>query len=165
MRVSRVFFFACGRVGHRKEVCLAVIRREKEKPSPEGTTVEVPENSSRSMHDSGRTDTCSTTTKVSGIEEEEGLYGPWMVVSRKRNGHKGTIKGTNPVQTQKFGPRTTYVHSSEGPIHVPKHNTRGTKNSSGLYGAGFPSMMGQFNLKGPQSSVAMTGVSLGLPLT
>lgn len=80
-------FFACGRVGHRKEVCLAVIRREKEKPSPEGTTVEVPENSSRSMHDSGRTDTCSTTTKVSGIEEEEGLYGPWMVVSRKRNGH------------------------------------------------------------------------------
>ena len=48
---------------------------------------------------------------------------------------------------------------------MPKHNTRGTKNSSGLYGAGFPSMMGQFNLKGPQSSVAMTGVSLGLPPT
>ena len=59
---------------------------------PAGTSLEVPENSSHSVHKAGRTDTCSNMTKVSGTEEEDGLYGPWMVVSRKRNGHKGTKK-------------------------------------------------------------------------
>ena len=153
--------FACGRVGHRKEVCPAIIRNEKEKPIPAGTSLEVPENSSRSVHEAGRTDTCNNMTKVSGTEEEEGLYGPWMVVSRKRNGHKGTKKGTNLIQTQKFGSRTTHAHSFEGPSHVTKHYTIGSKNSAGLNEAGDPSMMGQFKLNGLQPNVDMAGNSLG----
>nr|POF24341.1 hypothetical protein CFP56_27537 [Quercus suber] len=157
--------FACGRVGHRKEVCPAVIRKDKEKALPDETTVEVPENNSRSVHEAGRTDTCSIKTKASGTEEEEGLYGPWMVVTRKRNGHKGTKKGTNPVQTQKLGSRMTHAHSFEGPSHVAKHSTGGLNALAGLYEAGSPSMLGQFNLNGLQSNVDIAGNSLGAPKT
>nr|POE82140.1 uncharacterized protein CFP56_60381 [Quercus suber] len=87
--------FSCGRVGHQKDACPFIVRKGEEVLVPADSIEEGLEKNSRSVHDSVCTDTSSKVTKDSGTKEE-GLYGPWMVVSRKRNGYKTTNKGTNP---------------------------------------------------------------------
>lgn len=54
------------------------------------------------MHEAASTNTACNVTKESGTDEE-GLYGPWMVVSKKRNGYKATKKGTNSKATPGAG--------------------------------------------------------------
>lgn len=123
--------------------------------APEGMTEEMPEQSSRSMHESARTDTCSNMTKDSGTEKE-GLYGPWMVVSRKRNGYKGTKKVSNSEATSGAGWRPTRSHSLEGPNHVTKQSIQLLNNLSGPKEGVFPSSMGQQSLNGPQPKLDAT---------
>lgn len=134
--------FSCGRVGHRKDDCPFIIRKDKEVLVPPDSTEEGPVKNSRRMHDSNSTNTSSKETKDSGIEEE-GLYGPWMVVSRKRNGYNATNKGTNPEVITGTGWRPTCSHSFEGPSHVTKQNSGSSINSAGPKVTMLHPMLGQ----------------------
>lgn len=55
-----------------------------------------------SVHEAASTNTACNVTKESGTDEE-GLYRPWMVVSKKRNGYKATKKVTNSEATPGAG--------------------------------------------------------------
>ena len=89
--------FSCGRVGHLKEACPYTIHKGMGSAnvvdSVEIST--VGEDGSCNGHEANRTDPCSkvagiATSSTSGVEEDSDLYGPWMIVTRRRNGHKGT---------------------------------------------------------------------------
>ena len=151
--------FSCGCIRHQKEACSFIIQKGKEVLVPKGMTEDMSEKSLRSVHESVCTDTCIYMTKDNGTEEE-GLYGPWMVVSRKRNGHKGR-KEEEEKRYQSQGNtrcwlRLTHSHSFEGPNHVTKQNTELSKNSSGPKKAVFPSLIGQHSLNGPQPKLDAT---------
>ena len=89
--------FSCGRVGHLKKACPYTIHKGMGSAnvvdSAEIST--VGEDGSCNGHEASRTDPCSkvvgiATSGTSGVKEDSDLYGPWMVVTKRRNGHKGT---------------------------------------------------------------------------
>ena len=69
------------------------------------------------IHDDSRTMASKGTHSVSEAEHEEGQFGPWMVVCRKKNGHKGP----RPGQTKEGSGASTWNSS---PHYIPK-NTNG----------------------------------------
>ncbi|KAF3952429.1 hypothetical protein CMV_022009 [Castanea mollissima] len=87
--------FSYDRIGHRKEACPYTIRKE-EPPEvmAERRQVEQVDNT-REMRDDVCAGGMQATPNVSGTGEDEGKYGPWMVVARKRTGQKGTKKSTS----------------------------------------------------------------------
>ena len=109
--------FGCGRIGHRKEQCPHIIRRDQ--PGSEagekkgGDTAAKPCNS----HDSdtprsgvGASRGVGTSSGVAGTEqgaeheeEHEGVYGPWVVVARRKNStSRLRSSGTSPKQSIGF---------------------------------------------------------------
>ena len=90
--------FTCSRIGHKKEMCPHTIRcdappLEKEMPSTNSYST-----SPHRMHEASRCEVGSDITgsgiaEGSGMDREEDRYEPWMVVTRKRGGQKGTTKG------------------------------------------------------------------------
>lgn len=80
--------FSCGRVDHRKEVCPYTIRNPK---SPEKGVNDEHENQSvnpHAMHATDKTNTGSDTTEGSGADTDNNLYGPWMIVTRRKTGQR-----------------------------------------------------------------------------
>ena len=49
------------------------------------------------MHEASRCEVGSGIAGGSGTDHEEDRYGPWMVVTRKRGGQKGTTKGVQQL--------------------------------------------------------------------
>ncbi|KAK9983866.1 hypothetical protein SO802_033391 [Lithocarpus litseifolius] len=82
--------FACGRIGHRREVCPYVVRASS---SPE--RVDTAKKNACMEHDlvvprSGEGDTLHEDT--SGTVSDD-LYGTWLVVTRRRSANKSPKKG------------------------------------------------------------------------
>ena len=71
--------FSCGRIGHRKEDCPHIIRPVQPPTREEEEGVDKVQGSPRERHDAESTETSTN---------EDNTYGPWMVVTRKRNGYK-----------------------------------------------------------------------------
>nr|POE90730.1 hypothetical protein CFP56_75173 [Quercus suber] len=78
--------FSCSRVGHRKENCPYTIR----KPTPPSQErAKDPPSPPPSPHDLHDTD--STVTDKNPTENvQDSTYGPWLVVTRRKSGHKET---------------------------------------------------------------------------
>ena len=93
--------FTCGRVGHTVETCPYMIRRENDQvPMAEDGRDGVAGNSCN-KHEDQRPPSDSSTPCTSGKVENEGQYGPWMVVATKRYGFSGTNKEPNSVGSSK----------------------------------------------------------------
>ena len=71
--------FSCGRIGHRKEDCPHIIRPVQPPAREEEEGGETVKGSPRERHD-------AESAEIS--TNEDSTYGPWMVVTRKRNGYK-----------------------------------------------------------------------------
>ena len=130
--------FSCGRVGHKIDGCPYTIR--------EGLNPLAATEKGQEIHgdqDAGCTSGGGSTPNVCEEKDAEGLYGPWMVVRRKRHGFKGANSGkktegtstrsrTSPLPsgpkipgrtstsmdgptTRQSVPRGEFYHSSEGP--------------------------------------------------
>lgn len=112
--------FSCGCVGHQKDAYPFTIWEGKEPMLPKEMDQGNLINNSCTMHEACRSDSNSATPTESGVEEAERQYGPWMVVSRKRNRHKTTKKDVSSKGPTKSSWRSAISHSHEGPIHVPK---------------------------------------------
>ena len=80
--------FSCGRIGHKVEACPYTIRKEKESQTQakevlvSQTNVEDDRNFELWKVNDGVTHNACEATNG------EGQYGPWMIVSRRRNGQK-----------------------------------------------------------------------------
>lgn len=95
--------FTCGRLGHRKDDCLHVIRGPKVQRNDQH--IEGERNESREV-------ACDTS-------EEDG-YGPWMVVNRKKTGPR-RMKPVDPVTTggsssSLVSPTKTIIEKTEAQI-------------------------------------------------
>lgn len=76
--------FSCGRVGHRKENCPYTIC-EPTPPSQERVRdPSSPPSSSQDMHDIDSAGTDKNPTK----NVQDSTYGPWLVVTRGKSGHR-----------------------------------------------------------------------------
>lgn len=83
------------------EACPYTIRHDKDREALMETEREKAPGTSCEMHESQRPSADNSTHDFSGMMEADGEYGPWMVVSKKRNGYKGTKSGPNLVGTSK----------------------------------------------------------------
>ena len=85
--------FSCGRVGHKVEACPYTIRKEK---GPSTSSEEVQESQAFNADDESakhrRVDDGDTRNTCES-KDVEGQYGPWMIVSRRRYGQRGTRTG------------------------------------------------------------------------
>ena len=86
--------FSCGRVGHVKEGCHYTIKRT-EKPAKGGPVDAEAESGSAQpanpceVHDSASTELGSGTTNGREAGTDDGRYGPWTLVTRKKPGQNG----------------------------------------------------------------------------
>ena len=134
--------FSCGRLGHLKEACPYTVRKSGDSVA---TAEAAPDGNvgSRDGHEDCRTDTPSTlpdksVPSTSVVEEDLGQYGPWMIVTRKKGGYKGTKQNPSSGGTTKFsGKLATQFptkdmraeHSKDGPS-LPRHDdTRSKKHN------------------------------------
>ena len=86
--------FSCGSLGHLEEACPYTIRKSKDSVATAEASLDG-NFGSHNGHEDCRTDTPSTspdssTSGTSVVEKASCQYGPWMVVTRKKGGYKGT---------------------------------------------------------------------------
>ena len=80
--------FACGRVGHKKEDCPHIIRSSS-LPVRGGNDDHGDSAGSRMVHDTDSTVIGGGMSEGSGTTKANNLYGPWMLVTRRKNGQRG----------------------------------------------------------------------------
>ncbi|XP_050259267.1 uncharacterized protein LOC126704310 [Quercus robur] len=80
--------FACGRVGHKKEVCPHIIRSSSS-PVRGGNDEHGDSVGSRMVHDTDSTVIGGGMSEGSGATKANDSYGPWMLVTRRKNGQRG----------------------------------------------------------------------------
>nr|POF25283.1 hypothetical protein CFP56_48297 [Quercus suber] len=87
--------FSCGRIEHRKKLCLLTIKKPKS-PMKSGS-MSVGEDRTlykgalpHGLHDSSCTGLGSGTVKDRGAGIDEDKYGPWMLVTQRKPGQKKT---------------------------------------------------------------------------
>ncbi|KAF3972916.1 hypothetical protein CMV_003627 [Castanea mollissima] len=118
--------FSCRRVGHIAGNCPYTIRKGTEPPP---TTEEDQQRqqgqavNTHETHDNPYTSASKDMISVREAEQEEGQYGPWMVVRRTKNGHKSPKTGQN-----KEGLGTPTWTSS---LHYNQNNMHGFNISVG----------------------------------
>nr|POE90406.1 uncharacterized protein CFP56_59946 [Quercus suber] len=79
--------FGCGRIGHKKEACPHLVRKPGSPVS--GDNVERGDSArSHTLHAMDSSTDGSGTSGGSGADTESTLYGPWMVVTRKKFGQR-----------------------------------------------------------------------------
>ncbi|KAL0011104.1 hypothetical protein SO802_006212 [Lithocarpus litseifolius] len=92
--------FSCGRMGHRRENCSYTIRQCSQGHKVETVVVEDKGEQSRKEHglDNAKTSEGSTKGMQEDVKEgaQDTLYGPWVVVGRKKNGTKSQRSGGTP---------------------------------------------------------------------
>nr|POE44771.1 uncharacterized protein CFP56_77615 [Quercus suber] len=112
--------FSCGRLGHLKEACPYTVRRSKEAvDTAEATPLE--NVGSCIGHEKVGTESASTfpantTSSARVVEDVSCQYGPWMIVTRKKGGHKGT--------NQNFSQGGTTKPAGKSVNHSTSNNTR-----------------------------------------
>ena len=123
--------FGCGRVGHRKESCLYIIRQKSSSERTEARTEGSVPSFPCKMHVPDKVQKGQDSNEsVSGSVKEEatdGTYGPWVVVTRRRNGTKNFMNGGASMDQVQEQPRRghernrSWVMSNMGNAH-PSHN-------------------------------------------
>ncbi|KAL0005143.1 hypothetical protein SO802_012704 [Lithocarpus litseifolius] len=93
--------FSCGRVGHKVEACPYMIRSGKDGTTPAEDDRDGVAGNSRGKHEDQRPVPDCNTPNENGDVEAEGQYGPWMVVTRKRYGSRGTKKDHHVLGSSK----------------------------------------------------------------
>lgn len=97
--------FSCGRIGHQKDACPHTIRPAQPPPREEADEEDKIQGS---PHDRHVAESAVDKHSCTGSNQDD-LYGPWMVVTRKKNGYK-------PARYNKNA--TTSRYSNEGQIHT-----------------------------------------------
>ena len=110
--------FGCGRMGHKQEICPYIVRHDMPWRTAENPVEgELAERAERSC------DECvtekdkvgeGTTASAPGSGHEEAVdrgYGPWVVVTRKKNGTRNLRSG-GPFAAQENGQRSGSVSKS-----------------------------------------------------
>ena len=96
------FCFGCGRVGHRRESYPYIIRQETPCKAAMEDESDLGGANSHDMCDSDKQRTKVGTTNVRhDIEQDsthEGVYGPWVVVTRRKNGTKSQRSGGPSIE-------------------------------------------------------------------
>ena len=87
--------FACGRIGHRRENCPYVVQNDDSRARETGEMKDVPANKGDEMHVPDNTGSTSGTSLVDSekavmVDSEKDVYGPWIMVTRRRHGNKAT---------------------------------------------------------------------------
>ena len=89
--------FGCGRVGHRKDICPYIIRQESSAERTEARTEgSVPSSPCETHAPANVQKGQGSNESMSGNSNKEaidGTYGPWVVVTRRRNGTKNLTNG------------------------------------------------------------------------
>ncbi|XP_050242502.1 uncharacterized protein LOC126691511 [Quercus robur] len=105
--------FSCGRIGHHRESCPYVVRNDAAQARETEETMEKTARQVGAVHVPANAGTTSSTSKGSGsyegsvgedklVDSTKDVYGPWIMVSRKRHGSKGT---KNEVPTDQSTPK------------------------------------------------------------
>ena len=101
--------FGCGRVGHRKESCPYIIRQksssERTEVRAEGSVPSSPCEThvpNKVQKGQGSNESVSRSTKE---EATDGTYGPWVVVTHRRNGTKNLMNGGASMDQVQEQPR------------------------------------------------------------
>ncbi|XP_030924751.1 uncharacterized protein LOC115951739 [Quercus lobata] len=93
--------FSCGRIGHRRENCPFVVRKYDSQARENDENYGTPVNQDDVVHAPASAGTTSGTSKDKGayecmagedelVDNAKDVYGPWIMVTRKRNGNKVT---------------------------------------------------------------------------
>nr|POE57017.1 hypothetical protein CFP56_02045 [Quercus suber] len=122
-------------VGHRKDWCPYIIRQESSIERTEVRTEGSVPSSPCEMHAPDKVQKVQGSNEsVSGIANEEatdGTYGPWVVVTRRRNGTRNLNGGASMVQRIMKAPNAWVPKGGEG-----SPNSMGVEKGSGRTGLG-----------------------------
>ncbi|XP_065617338.1 uncharacterized protein LOC136062338 [Quercus suber] len=133
--------FSYGRLGHRRETCLYTIRKGKEQVASDEDGLPRHDASAHEAHAGHGAQSSHAMADVCETKEENGQYGPWMVVSKRTNNRRGTktlastestsksAKNIAPQQPPKFSELRNTVPS--GPAF-----SQGMTRKESLHGAG-----------------------------
>lgn len=124
--------FSCGRVGHRKEWCPYSVKETVPIPEPQAespvakSVVEAEEPNPQKM---GKL-----------VNEEEQVYGPWMIVRKKKSGAKPSEardtsqKGDGPTSTVKLDDHCARAHPTDFPYvsNKSRESSDGKRKNRGL---------------------------------
>ena len=80
--------FACGRIGHKKDDCLHIIRTSTS-PVRGGNDDHGDSVGSRTVHDTDSIANGGGMLEGSGTAKDNDSYGPWMIVTCKKVGQRG----------------------------------------------------------------------------
>nr|POE50308.1 hypothetical protein CFP56_48016 [Quercus suber] len=104
------FCFSCGRIGHRKEECCYSVR--------EALPLKIADiNGHEVVSQKGGGSQMVDSHVVHEVGPREDMYGPWMVVTRRRNGTKKDSRSNPTTMQTKSGTSGTSTSSAEGKKH------------------------------------------------
>ena len=124
--------FSCGRLGHKVEACPYTIRKGKEKEAPNEEVLPRRGDPPHEAHVGHRAQSNNTMADVGETKEVDGQYRPWMVVSKRTNGHRGTKAFVNTKSTSNSA-------RNVAPQQPPKFSEwRGTSTSGPAFAQSMP---------------------------
>nr|POE98982.1 uncharacterized protein CFP56_40197 [Quercus suber] len=123
--------FSCGRVGHRREACQYTIKPPVVERQEKDEVAEVVERNDQDGSTGMNPVSASDEKSAPGQLEEDG-YGPWLVVTRKKQGTKNARKGSG-AEFQKIVHNDNNV-SDKDQVTSPKmgFSKDGKRKASGL---------------------------------
>ena len=147
--------FSCGRLGHRVEGCPYTIRKEKEPLNPLEEVQDTGSDTARDGHVAQSSSPVHSVVDSGEATKEDGSYGPWMVVSKRTYGRKGTTPGTGTDSTRK----STW----QPPSHLPPRNPKwlNTLSSGPTGNQSEPRIDGGFHWKVTEKWAAKPNGSVG----
>ena len=147
--------FSCGRLGHRVEGCPYTIRKEKEPLNPLEEVQDTGSDTARDGHVAQSSSPVHSVVDSGEATKEDGSYRPWMVVSKRTYGRKGTTLGTGTDSTRK----STW----QPPLHLPPRNPEwlNTLSSGPTGNQSEPCIDGGFHWKVTEKWAAKPNGSVG----
>nr|POE49862.1 hypothetical protein CFP56_26778 [Quercus suber] len=94
-----------GRVGHQKDWCLYIIRQEPPVERMEARMERSMSSSPRETHASDNVKKGQGSNESASEEATDGTYGPWVVVTRRRNGTRNLTNGGALIDQVQDQPR------------------------------------------------------------
>lgn len=92
--------FSCGRLGHKVEGCPYTVRKEREPLIPTEKAQTSCSDIPRDTHNAQPSSSAHASVDMGDSSQEDGHYGPWMVVERRMYGRKGTKPGVSTNSTR-----------------------------------------------------------------
>nr|POE61534.1 hypothetical protein CFP56_21498 [Quercus suber] len=164
--------FSCGRIGHRKDDCVYLLRATSSKERADTDVQSNTERADTGAQSNVERTTCmehegvvpthaqgeGDTVQVGSVGTmDEDSYGPWVVVTRKKSGSKGPYIGSTPASKSRKSEtedldsnHPNRASNSSGPINKAKEDGLGLKRD-GKRKAG-PVVIGK-RINGPEGMV------------